>query len=100
MKQNFTEEALALWNKIPEEDQVAWLSNVACQKCQATIDTSEFNGSMYEGQLALFHMCRECGNKEVRLIDIKQENQQAIDDDFERWKEQKKAANPGLFKDD
>ena len=90
MTLSFTDEALALWNKLNEEEKTAWTSNVACQKCYREIAGDNFNGSIYEGQLALFHMCKQCGNKEVRLIDVNQQTQQEIDDDFERWLQSKR----------
>ncbi len=88
---NFTDEARELWNKLSNDDKEAWTSNVTCQKCSAGIDKNNFNASVYEGNLALFHECR-CGNKEIRLIDVTMQNQQAIDDDFEQWKKAKTKA--------
>jgi len=99
MSIKFTDEALEHWNKISDEEKKAWTTDVTCQKCSAEINASDFSGSIHEGQLALFHMCEQCGNKEVRLIDVEPQQQQAIDDDFERWKQQKRAAHPDLFKD-
>jgi hypothetical protein len=99
MTKRFTEEALALWNELSDEEQDVWTTGVSCQKCQTKIEKTDFNGSIYEGQLALFHECQQCSNKEVRLIDISPQNQQEIDDDFERWKKQKQAEHPERFND-
>ena len=85
----FTEEAREYWDQLSEEEQQAWITHVTCQKCFAPIDPNEFKASVYEGQLALFHMCKTCGNKEVRLIDVNQKTQQEIDDDFARWLDSK-----------
>ena len=98
MTNRFSGEALTLWNKLSDEEKDDWTTGVSCQKCQAKIEKTAFNGSVYEGQLALFHECEQCGNKEVRLIDVEPQNQQEIDDDFERWKKQKQAQHPERFK--
>ena len=93
----FTNEAKALWNKLSEEDQKAWTTNVSCQKCGTKINTDDFSGSVYEEQLALFHRCTECENKEVRLIAVDDTTQQEIDDDFDRWLKSKKEQHPEKF---
>ncbi len=98
MTSRFTGEALELWNQLSEEEKDAWTEGVYCQKCLTKIEKTDYNGSIYEEQLALFHMCSKCGNKEVRLIDVELQNQEAIDDDFERWKKQKQAEHPERFK--
>ncbi len=84
----FTDEAKVLWDQLSDEDQKAWTSNIHCQKCRTGIEGDKFNASVYEGNLALFHECI-CGNKEVRLIDVTMQDQKAIDDDFEAWKQAK-----------
>ncbi len=94
----FTNEAQELWDKLSEEDKTAWTSNVSCQKCQAEINKDDFSGSVYEDQLALFHECKMCSNKEVRLIDVEEHNQQEIDDDFDRWLKSKQKQHPEAFK--
>ncbi len=93
----FTDEARELWNKLNEEDQKAWTTNVSCQKCGTKIDKGDFSGSIYEEQLALFHRCPQCENKEVRLIAVDDTTQQEIDDDFERWLKSKKEQHPEKF---
>jgi len=98
MTNRFTGEALTLWNKLSDDEKDAWTTGVSCQKCQFKIKKTDFSGSVFEGQLALFHECEQCGNKEVRLIDVEPQNQQEIDDDFERWKKQKQAEHPERFK--
>ena len=98
MSDNFTPEALELWKQISDEEKKLWTENVTCQKCSAKIGSGDFNGSIYEDQLALFHECKDCGNKEVRLIDVTLQNQKAIDDDFEQWLKAKKEADPDRFK--
>lgn len=97
MEPTFTEDALGHWNQLTAEEKIAWTANATCQTCQTQFDPSDFNGSIYEGQLALFHMCEQCGTKEVRLIDVKQQSQQAIDDDFQRWLASKRQSHPDLF---
>ncbi len=97
MKIKITDEALPLWDQLSEEEQKNWTSNVTCQKCQKDINADGFSGSIYEDQLALFHMCKQCGNKEVRLIDVKEQVQADIDSDFEQWVKAKKASNPSKY---
>jgi hypothetical protein len=89
---NFTDEALEHWNKLSTEEQREWTENLTCQSCGAEIDANNINGSIYEEQLALFHECASCDNKEVRLVEINLQHQKAIDDDFEQWVKAKKAA--------
>ena len=89
---NFTDEALEIWNGLSNEEQGEWTENLVCQKCKAEIDPANINGSIHEGQLALFHACSSCDNKEVRLIDVSLQSQKAIDDDFEQWVKAKEAA--------
>jgi hypothetical protein len=96
MSEKFTPEAIVEWNKLSEDDQKNW-SDPLCQMCKAEFKRDEFTGSIYEGKLALFHQCEECGEKEVRLIETNAERQQAIDDDFERWKAAKHKAHPEIF---
>ena len=96
MIDKFTPEAVVEWNKLSEEDQNSW-SDPVCQMCQAEFKKEEFTGSIYEGKLALFHHCEECGEKEVRLIETDAASQKAIDDDFERWKAAKHQAHPEIF---
>lgn len=98
MNIKFTEEAQLLWDKLTEEEQRSWTTNRVCGKCQAEYPIDEFNGSIFEGQLALFHRCTICDNKEVRLIDPDQQTQAEIDDDFNRWLESKKKSHPDAFK--
>jgi hypothetical protein len=97
MEPTFTDEALVYWNQLTEEEKTAWTTNTACQNCQSKIDPGDFSGSIYEGQLALFHLCTSCGTKEVRLIDINQQSQQAVDDDFQRWLQSKRQSHPDKF---
>lgn len=97
MSGQFTPEALELWNQLSDEEKRSWTTDVCCQKCSKQIAGNDYNGSIYEGQLALFHECKSCGNKEVRLIDVTLENQKEIDDDFEQWLKAKKAAHPDRF---
>ncbi|MFH2133534.1 MAG: hypothetical protein ABIK68_24410 [bacterium] len=94
---NFTDEAREQWDRLSEQAKSEWTENLFCQKCRCEIEVANINGSIYEGQLALFHNCPQCGNKEVRLIDVSPRNQQTIDEDFERWVKAKKAAHPELF---
>jgi hypothetical protein len=95
---NFTDEAKELWNQLSEAEQNNWTENVVCQRCFAEIQKEGFNASVYEESLALFHLCK-CGNKEVRLIDVSMQNQKAIDDDFEAWKNAKLKAREEQSKD-
>lgn len=95
---NFTDEALEYWNRLSEEEQREWTTELFCQKCKAEINPDNINGSIYEDQLALFHECPMCMNKEVRLIDVNQLSQKAIDDDFEQWTKDKRKERPDLFK--
>lgn len=97
MKIKMSDEAQPLWDKLGKEDQKFWTSNVYCQKCKEEIKATDFSGSIYEEQLALFHCCQKCGNKEVRLIEIDEKRQEDIDDDFENWVKAKKAANPEKY---
>lgn len=94
---NFTDEAQVLWNQLSADEQREWLSDLFCQKCRAEIDPANINGSIYEEQLALFHECPQCRNKEVRLIDVHLQSQRSIDDDFERWAAAKRKSRPDLF---
>jgi hypothetical protein len=94
---NFTDEALEFWNQLSETEQAEWTENLFCQKCKAEIDPANMNGSVHEGQLAFFHECSQCSNKEVRLVDVMEQSQKAIDDDFEKWAKSKRAARPELF---
>ncbi|MBU2509735.1 hypothetical protein KJ966_00280 [bacterium] len=98
MNIKITDEALPLWNRLSDEEKKSWTSNVTCQKCHKEINAADFSGSLYEGQLALFHMCTQCSNKEVRLIDVEGQTQKDIDDDFEQWVKAKKAAHPEKFR--
>lgn len=95
---NFTDDALEYWNMLSEAEQQDWTMNLTCQKCKAEISPDNINGSIYEEQLALFHECPYCSNKEVRLIDVTQQSQKAIDDDFEKWAKVKRQQRPELFK--
>ncbi len=97
MSGKFTPEAQELWDQLSEEEKTQWTTNVTCQKCKKKIESNEYNGSIYEDQLALFHNCEGCGNKEVRLIDVNLVNQKEIDDDFDQWLKAKKAAHPDRF---
>lgn len=94
---NFTDEALEQWNRLSKDEQRSWTENLFCQKCKAEIDAANINASIHEEQLALFHGCPQCGNKEVRLIDVSMQSQKAIDDDFAKWAESKKKERPELF---
>ena len=98
MTNHFTTEAQELWDQLSDEEQKLWIENGTCQKCSASIPKDGYNGSVFEGQLALFHECEECGNKEVRLIDVTLQNQKSIDDDFAQWVKAKEAQNPDRFK--
>ncbi len=89
---NFTDEALERWNKLSTEEQREWSEGLACQSCGAEINSANINGSIYEEQLALFHECASCDNKEVRIVEVNLQNQKVIDDDFEQWVKAKKAA--------
>ncbi|MCP4749756.1 MAG: hypothetical protein GY866_02595 [Proteobacteria bacterium] len=100
MGMNFTEEALELWNQLEEDEKEKWTTQLFCQKCNAEINVEDINVSIHEEQLALFHKCKQCENKEVRLIDVGLQDQKAIDHDFEQWVKSKKAAHPERFKDD
>ncbi len=97
MKIKMTDEAQMLWSRLNQADQESWVTNTTCQKCSHPIEPTDFSGSIYEGQLALFHRCTQCDNKEVRLIDVEEQNQKAVDDDFEAWVKAKKAANPEKY---
>ncbi len=90
---NFTDEAKEMWNKLSSEEQKEWTEDLFCQKCNIRIDPANINGSIHEGQLALFHACTGCDNKEVRLIDVFLQSQKAIDDDFEQWVKAKKESS-------
>lgn len=94
---NFTEEAQEQWDRLAKAEQEAWTKDLFCQKCKAEIEKANINGSIHEGQLALFHECTQCLNKEVRLIDVSLQSQKAIDDDFERWAAAKRKQRPELF---
>lgn len=98
MAPNLTEDARQLWDQLSETDKQSWTHGASCQQCSEPIDPDAFNGSVHEGQLALFHHCDICGNKEVRLIDVDPTRQEDIDDDFERWLQSKKEARPESFK--
>ncbi len=74
-----TDEALPLWNQLTEEEKESWTSDVTCQKCQKPVNANDFSGSLYEDQLALFHLCKQCGNKEVRLVEVVNQSQKQID---------------------
>jgi hypothetical protein len=89
---NFTDDALVYWNKLSAEEQRDWSEGLVCQSCGTEIDSTNINGSIYEEQLALFHECPSCDNKEVRVVEVNVQHQQAIDDDFEQWVKAKKAA--------
>lgn len=94
---NFTEEASVLWDQLSEDEKRIWTANLNCQKCGEGINKNKINVSVHEGQIALFHMCRICGNKEVRLVEVDSRNQKEIDDDFNRWLEEKRKKHPEKF---
>ena len=98
MSGTFTDEAQKLWDEIPDEEQKVWTIDVKCQKCSAPIPSDGYNGSIYEGELALFHRCPQCGNEEIRTINPGLQDQQTIDDDFEAWAKAKRNTNPDMFK--
>jgi len=95
---NFTDEALELWDRLSADEQREWISGLYCQQCKAEINPDMINVSIHEDQLALFHECPQCRNREVRLIDPALRSQKAIDDDFERWARAKRDARPDLFR--
>lgn len=94
---NFTIEAQIEWDKLTEEQKSLATENHACQKCKAPIPPDEFNVSIYEGELAFFHHCKHCQNKEVRLVDPEEKHQKEVDDDFAQWLKAKKKAHPDKF---
>ena len=98
MSGEFTEEALKIWDTLSDAEKDIWTVNAFCQMCKAPIDKDDFNGSIYDGELALFHKCDACGNKEVRLIDAKKTKTQEIDDDFANWAKSKKEKYPDALK--
>ncbi len=98
MSGKFTDEALKLWDEIPDTEKEVWTKDVQCQQCTAPIPADAYNGSIHEGHLALFHRCTKCGNEEVRTISPRFHDQQEIDDDFEAWAKAKRAENPDMFK--
>jgi len=97
MLKKISPEAKERWEQLSEQDQKLWLTGVVCVNCKNPIPADGFSLSIYEDDLALFHECDQCGNKEVRLIDVGAKNQQKVDDDFEQWVKSKRAAHPDLF---
>lgn len=96
---NITDEAKPHWDQLSEAEKTKWTANESCQSCHRKIPPEEFNVSISEEQLALFHMCPQCGTKEVRLIVIDERSQKEIDLDFEQWIQAKKKANPEKYGD-
>ncbi len=98
MSGEFTEEALEIWNTMTDAEKDSWTTGASCQMCKTPIGKNDFNGSIYEGELALFHNCEQCGNKEVRLVDVTKKKEKNIDDDFEAWAKAKREKYPDKFK--
>lgn len=98
MSGKFTEEALDIWNKLTDSEKETWTTNAFCQMCKAPIGKDDFNGSIHEGELALFHKCEQCGNREVRLIDTTNKKNQDIDNDFDNWARAKREKYPDALK--
>jgi len=66
---NFTPQAKALWNQIPEEYREKLLSNVYCGHCRDAVTISNYTGTVKGGDLLLVGMCAVCRTDVARLIE-------------------------------
>lgn len=69
MTGNFTTEARALWDAMPEEQQSQVLKNVWCVACGEVGRIVSFKGRVEDGDLVLDGQCDVCGGPVARLIE-------------------------------
>jgi hypothetical protein len=69
MSDQFTPEALELWNKVPSWAKDKILTNVWCRNCKITITIVNYSGEVKGSDLVLTGTCRTCGSKVARLLE-------------------------------
>ncbi len=69
MKENFTPQALKLWERVPAWAQEKLLANVYCTKCVAMTTIINFSGHVVDGDLILSGVCKACASEVTRLIE-------------------------------
>lgn len=69
MSENFTSQALKLWQKVPAWAQEKLLANVYCGNCVAMTTIVDFSGEVVGGDIVLSGVCKNCGSKVARVIE-------------------------------
>ena len=69
MRGEFTDEAKAMWDAIPQGAQERILTNVWCVHCRSATTITDFKGDMEDMDLILRGRCMKCGGEVARLIE-------------------------------
>jgi len=69
MSGEFTNDAKAMWDAIPQQAQEQLLKNVWCAHCKGATTITDFTGKMEKGNLILRGHCITCGGNVARLIE-------------------------------
>ena len=69
-KSNFTPQAKASWEAIPEDYRKELLSNVWCGHCRDGVTITNYTGTLKQGDLLLVGLCAVCRNDVARLIEL------------------------------
>ncbi len=68
-KANFTAQAKAHWDCIPEEYRQKLLSNVYCTHCRDSVTITNYTGTVRGGDLLLVGLCAVCRTDVARVVE-------------------------------
>ena len=66
---NFTPQARALWDRMPEKYREKLLSNVYCTRCRDSVTITNYTGTVKGADLLLVGLCAVCRTDVARLIE-------------------------------
>ncbi len=69
MRGEFTAEAEAVWDSIPQQVKEKLLQNVWCGACISVTTIADFKGQMEGRDLILVGRCVKCGGEVARVIE-------------------------------
>ncbi len=68
MTEEFSLEARAIWDLVPQWAKEKVLRNVWCGQCNGTTEIVDFTGEAQRGTLIVKGYCGKCGGRVVRVI--------------------------------
>lgn len=69
MSEEFTNQARAIWDAVPQQAKFIILNNVWCGQCRGSTTIVNLKGNVEEGDLILRGQCAKCGNGVTRLVE-------------------------------